>query len=107
MGATYDEVMANSLIASAYDNIEKKQNPHVNEIRNLGAMLKDNLPDALITTYTYEPLVGITSQTDPLGIVTYYDYDNFGRLKEVYYYENNIISPANKRKVESYEYHYR
>jgi YD repeat-containing protein len=58
-----------------------------------------SLEHALVTTYTYKPLVGITSMTDPAGLATYYEYDAFGRLlyvKDNYY---NI--------VKKYDYHYK
>lgn len=64
------------------------------------------LKDALVTTYTYRPLIGLSTVTDPSGITTYYDYDAFGRLKETYIYKDNIIAPANKQAVQKYEYHY-
>lgn len=68
--------------------------------------LQRALPKALVTTYTYKPLVGILTSTDPSGITTYYDYDSFGRLKETYIYKDNIVSTANKQTIQKYDYHY-
>lgn len=68
--------------------------------------LQKALPKALVTTYTYKPLVGILTYTDSSGITTYYDYDSFGRLKETYIYKDNIVSTANKQTIQKYDYHY-
>ncbi|OJV14947.1 MAG: hypothetical protein BGO21_19975 [Dyadobacter sp. 50-39] len=38
---------------------------------------------ALVTTYSYKPLLGIESVTDPSGKVTWYNYDSFGRLSDI------------------------
>jgi YD repeat-containing protein len=46
---------------------------------------------ALMTTYTYFPLVGMTSQCDPSGRLTYYTYDGLGRLKLIKDQYGNII----------------
>ncbi len=46
---------------------------------------------ALMTTYTYDPLVGLTSSTDGKGEVTTYEYDNFQRLMNVKDKDGNII----------------
>jgi hypothetical protein len=55
-------------------------------------------PNYMVTFYTYKPLVGMTSKTDPRGITTYYIYDTFNRL---YLTRNN-----DKKIVSQYRYAY-
>jgi len=50
-----------------------------------------SLRDAMITTFTYDPLIGVTSVTDPKGDVRYYEYDDLGRLEKVEDKQGNII----------------
>jgi hypothetical protein len=47
--------------------------------------------NAQMTTYTYEPLAGMTSTCDINNTVTYYEYDGLGRLKLLRDEEGNII----------------
>jgi hypothetical protein len=47
--------------------------------------------DAQMITYTYTPLVGMTSQTDPSGKSTIYQYDNFMRLQAIRDQYTNIL----------------
>lgn len=54
--------------------------------------LRTNLPQAMVTYYTYNPLVGITSTTDPKGNSTYYEYDAFGRLITTRDGSGNLLS---------------
>jgi len=52
-----------------------------------------------MTTYTYDPLIGMTSSTDENNLTTTYDYDTFGRLKQVKDNKGNILK--------SYDYNYK
>lgn len=47
--------------------------------------------DAQMTTYTYAPLIGMTSSVSPKNEITYYEYDNFQRLMNIKDQYGNII----------------
>lgn len=49
------------------------------------------IDQALVTTYTYDPLIGLLNITDYNGISTSYSYDGTGRLKETLDMENNPL----------------
>lgn len=63
--------------------------------------LRSRLPLALVKTYTYQPLVGMLSETDPAGQTVYYTYDVCGRLTEIY-----RMASGKKEMIETYEYEY-
>ncbi|MBP1615011.1 MAG: hypothetical protein H6Q13_2459 [Bacteroidetes bacterium] len=63
--------------------------------------LRTKLVNSHVSTYTYEPLVGLRSVTDQSGIKIYYTYDNLGRLKEKY-----IMEGTTKKILQTYEYNY-
>ncbi len=54
--------------------------------------LRTQLPAALVTTYTYTPLIGITSITDPKGETVTYQYDTLNRLQFVKDTDGNLVS---------------
>lgn len=47
---------------------------------------------AQMTSYTHAPLVGITSQTDPSGRTTTYEYDGLGRLLRTRDEQGRVLS---------------
>lgn len=55
--------------------------------------------NARMTTYTYDPLIGMTSATGPDNKKTTYEYDDFGRLE--------FIKDHNDDVVKKYTYHYK
>lgn len=57
----------------------------------------DEEENFIVTTYTYKPLVGITSITDPSGHSVYYEYDDSGKLK--------VIRDDKGKVLKSYDYH--
>jgi YD repeat-containing protein len=93
MGATYNEVQ--TALGATPESVSSQVIPNMTTLDGLRA----TLPNALITTYTYSPLVGMTSTTAPNGATTYYDYDGFGRLKS--------IRDAAEDTLETYHYKYR
>lgn len=100
--ATYAEV-ATVLTQAAIDNLNSIQTEANMEtiIKNASDKLRSDsrLTKAIVTTYTYKPLVGMTSKTDARGITEYYKYDGMQRLQTVFDHLNNL-----KR---SFDYYYR
>ncbi|HXB32924.1 MAG TPA: RHS repeat domain-containing protein [Puia sp.] len=46
---------------------------------------------AQMSTYTYQPMIGLTSSIDPKGFTTYYTYDGFGRLASILDKNGNVL----------------
>lgn len=60
--------------------------------------LRQQLQASPIATYTYTPLVGVTSTTDAKGLITYYEYDSLQRLVNIKDKDGNILKHT--------DYHY-
>lgn len=97
--ATYQQVVG-KLGESFVKQLASKIAPteaDMNKLRNL----QNDLSGVLVSTYTYRPLIGMTSLTDSKGYTTYFDYDAAGRLVETYQMENGV-----KQTLRKYTYHY-
>lgn len=58
----------------------------------------EGLPQCHVAVYGHFPLVGLRWQCDQRGVMTYYEYDGFGRLARV--------KDTNGNTVQEYDYHY-
>lgn len=84
-----------AVAASDVDNDNCKDvNCKEQELRDALALIQNNsaLDNAQMSYFTYDPLIGATSMTDPRGITVYYVYDAFNRLKEVRDADGNLVS---------------
>lgn len=99
--ATYQEIeilLGGETYMNEFSSSITLSEQNLSKINNL----RMQLPNAQVTTYTYKPLVGMTSQTDPRGVTTYYEYDTFNRLKRTYIKENGV-----EKTIQTYDYHYK
>lgn len=99
--ATYSEVTT-VLTQAVIDNLNSNSQTESSMetlIKNTSDKLRANLPQAMVKSYTYKPLVGMTSKTDVRGIKETYTYDGMQRLQAILDHLNYV----NK----SFDYHYR
>ncbi|MGE8555707.1 MAG: hypothetical protein ACN6OB_17450 [Chryseobacterium jejuense] len=60
-----------------------------------------------ITTYTYDPPIGLTSMTSPSGMKEVYEYDSAGRLKTTKKVDLDAGGAEVPKKVSEYQYNYK
>lgn len=97
-GATGTIVMTKN----GWNYYEHKLNAGIPAVTVSGAVTIDELRvypvGAQMVSACFEPLVGMTSQADAAGRITYYQYDGFGRLK--------IIKDSDGRILKMFDYQY-
>lgn len=90
IGATLSNILATpTLDMSVIENVNGTYTDA--QVRTELNKIRSYLPSAQMITYTYNPLIGITSQTDINGRTTYYEYDAFGRLQLIKDKDGNVI----------------
>lgn len=103
-GATYSQIMQtfnldpNNNTSYLQLDIVNKSNLDVNELTETDLISalnsfrsKPEFSGLQISTYTYNPLVGVTSSTSPSGIKEIYRYDSYGRLRKILDAEGNPV----------------
>ena len=95
--ATYQQI-SNELGSSYISVLAANPNPTNNDLSKVNALRSSTtLPNIQVTTYTYIPLKGASSKTDPRGVTTTYKYDDSGRLENSKDMNSNIL--------QQYQYH--
>jgi len=69
------------------------------DLRNALNTLRNDFPNAMITTYTYDSFLRLKTMTLPNGYVEFYYYDGLDRLTKVTDKDGNILK--------AHEYHYK
>ena len=90
-----DVAITNAMTASDNDTSDALEDVLRRELNDL----RDAFGNSQVTTYTYDPLIGVTSITDPSGYTSYYVYDDFNRLQ--------YIKNKDEIVLKSYKYNYK
>jgi hypothetical protein len=86
IGKSYIDAINQSGVSLSFINNPTNDNTMRVELAKLRT-----LSGAFVTSYTYRPLVGITSETDVNNKSVYYEYDGYNRLALMRDKDNNII----------------
>lgn len=105
-GKSYDALMALSGVSTLVNYAITKSNSDVDTateqllLTALDSLRTDSSLNAyMISTYTYDPLIGVTSITPPSGIREIYKYDSANRLQSVV--------DVNGKILKEYQYNYK
>lgn len=98
--ATLVEVEA-VLDKTAMENFSSLPFPSMDQVRTFLAPLYTDarLTKAIVNTYTYAPMVGMTSATAPNKVTTYFEYNETGKL--------SVIKDMNKDIIKQIQYNYK
>ncbi len=86
-GISYEALQSQGLLSSIISASDADADNPANESQLLNALSIFRRSDALkalpVVTYTYDPVVGVTSETDAAGIKKVYQYDSANRLSKI------------------------
>lgn len=84
---------ANQALLTQLDNYSNPYHTAYSEAELKKALntVRTSFPNAVVTGYTYKPMVGISSIMDENGRITTYEFDTYNRLSTVKDYQGNIL----------------
>lgn len=88
--ATYSDVMT-ALGKNSTETLEYLQNYIPQSLTNEIQKIRSNLSSAMVTSYVYKPLIGLSSVVDPRGTSLSYEYDDLNRLKRIKDQDQNVV----------------
>ena len=91
--ATYASVQQYEANLQTISNSADSENSLLSALQ----ILRTSLPDSMVTTYTYSPLIGVSTVTSPNGETIKYKYDVLNKLQSISDKDNQIL--------QYYEYH--
>lgn len=92
-GASYTQLenLISAIVTASNTDADAGMNNDETVLLNTLKTFRDNLPGYQITTYTYDPLIGVRTITPPSGIRENYLYNISGRLEKVTDMDGKIL----------------
>ena len=102
--AKLENVQYSSISAATITDLQTKSNADIDNTTEQTLvtalnLLRTTFPLSMIYTYSYNPLVGVTTITDNKGDTITYTYDTVGRLQKIIDKDGKLLSEN--------QYHYK
>ncbi|MGN0187128.1 MAG: hypothetical protein ACI392_05205 [Paludibacteraceae bacterium] len=98
----YADQLLNAIGNNTITSLAINEMPTLNDLLSLKSQISNKLSYAHISVYTYKPLIGISTMTTGAGLATYYEYDDFGRLKLIYQIKNK-----QREVIKAFDYNFK
>lgn len=99
VGSTYTEVCNKAKNVKDISSLENASSVSETTMSSIHATLRKDLPNALVTAYTYSPWHSVSEIIKPNGNKVKYNYDQYGRLEKT--------SDINDKILQKYTYNYK
>ena len=99
VGSTYTEVCDKAKNVKDISSLENASSVSETTMSSIHATLRENLPNALVTAYTYSLWHSVSEIIKPNGDKVKYNYDQYGRLEKT--------SDINGKTLQKFTYNYK